>query len=96
MRNKISIKEKVWIWPGVAGWHFVNVPREIYEKIRNGGPKKRVGFVPIMAKLGKTSWKTSLFPHTKDQTYLLAIKKSVRKKESVLSGDILKITFNIL
>jgi len=91
-----SIREKVWIWPGVAGWHFVTLPKKLSAEIKNGGTRKRVGFVPIQATLGATTWRTSLFPHTSEGTYLLAVKAQVRKKESVLVGDVISISLCII
>ena len=81
---------KVWRWPGDAGWHFVNVDKKISEQSRKVYTK---GFVRIVAKLGKTSWETALFPHKLSQSYLLSVKKSVRLKEDILEGDVVKISF---
>jgi hypothetical protein len=44
--------------------------------------------VPVTITLGKTTWKTSIFPDKKLHAYLLPIKADVRKKESVKAGDI--------
>ncbi len=48
----------------------------------------------IKAKVGKTSWDTALFPHTKEGVYLISIKESIRKKEEILEGDILDVGFS--
>ncbi len=96
MKSNYTIREKVWIWPGAAGWHFVTLPKKLSAEIKKGGVRKRVGFVPIQATLGATTWRTSLFPHTSEGTYLLAVKTQVRKKESVLAGDTPTIHFKIV
>ncbi len=96
MRSKYTVREKVWIWPGVAGWHFVTLPKNLYQEIKYATTKPRTGFVPIEATLGATTWRTSLFPHTSEGTYLLAVKAQVRKKESVLAGDTPIIHFKIV
>ncbi len=96
MQNNYTIREKVWIWPGIAGWHFVTLPKKLYQEIKYVTVKPRVGFVPIEATLGATTWRTSLFPHTSEGTYLLAVKAQVRKKESVLAGDTPTIHFKIV
>ena len=96
MQNNYTIREKVWIWPGIAGWHFVTLPKKLYQEIKYATIKPRVGFVPIEATLGATTWQTSLFPHTSEGTYLLAVKAQVRKKESVLVGDTPTIHFKIV
>ena len=58
---------------------------EIKEKFS----KKIRGFgsVPVKVTLGKTVWKTSIFPDSKSGTYLLPLKSSVRKAEGVFDGD---------
>lgn len=95
-KTTYSLQEKVWIWPGIAGWHFVTLPKKLYQEIKYATIKPRVGFVPIEATLGATTWRTSLFPHTSEGTYLLAVKAQIRKRESVLAGDVVKINFHIL
>ena len=92
MKKNFKIKAKVWRWPGDAGWHFVNIDKEISKKIRDVYKK---GFVYIIAKIGKTSWDTALFPHKQSASYLLSIKKIVRKKEDIFEGDIMTINFKI-
>jgi len=92
MKKNFSIRAKVWRWPGDAGWHFVNVERAISRVIR---AKYTKGFVYVNAKVGKTSWETSLFPHKISESYLLCIKKSVRAREDIWEGDEIKIDFKL-
>jgi hypothetical protein len=68
----------------------VNIDKKISEDIRNVYKK---GFVYITAKIGKTSWDTALFPHKISGLYLLSVKASVRKKENIWEGDVVKINF---
>ncbi len=92
MKKNFQIEAKVWRWPGDAGWHFVNIDKDISKTIRDKYPK---GFVRVIAKTGKTSWETSLFPHKLSQSYLLCITKVVRKKEDIWEGEVLKINLNL-
>jgi hypothetical protein len=46
--------------------------------------------------LGKTSWKTSIFPDAKSGGYLLPLKAVVRKKENVAARDIVSFTLELL
>jgi hypothetical protein len=101
MKKKYKIKTKVWIWPsfanasagqaGSTSWHFVNIPKDISEKIRSVYTK---GFVPVVASVGESRWETSLFPH-KMSGYLLCIKKNIREKECIYSGDEVTVNFEI-
>ena len=43
------------------------------------------GVIPVRVRIGKTEWKTSLFP--KDGLYLVPLKDVVRKAEGLAEGD---------
>jgi hypothetical protein len=92
MKKNFNIKAKVWRWPGDGGWHFVNVDKKISKEIRDVYTR---GFVKVNATIRHTSWDASLLPHKEDASYLLCIKKVVRKKEGIFEGDIVKINFKI-
>lgn len=97
MNKKFSIQKKVWLWPGeVMPWHFVYVDGKEKEYVEKFAQKSRNGLVKIEAVIGKTSWQTSLLPFKKDNAYLIAIKKEVRKKEGIMVGDIIKITYTLI
>ena len=97
MHTKFCIQKKVWIWPGnMSAWHFVYVDGKEKEYAEKHGRKSRNGLIKIEARVGKTSWQTSLLPFKKDNTYLIAIKKEVRDKEDVSEGDIITIHFRFV
>lgn len=70
-----------------ASWYFVYVDDETTSAIR-AARTKTVGFqyVPIEAKIGETTWRTTLFP-TKEGPYLLALKAKVRQTEGIREGQ---------
>ena len=86
---KYKVRTKVWLYPGMGGWHFANLsPRSSAKiKVRFGGAARGFGSLPVSVKIGRTEWKTSIFPDSKSRTYLLAIKTEVRKKERIAAGD---------
>jgi hypothetical protein len=43
------------------------------------------GMIPVVVRIGKSEWKTSLFPQ--DDRYVVPIKASVRKAEGIAEGD---------
>jgi hypothetical protein len=47
------------------------------------------GVIPVTAKLGATTWTTSLFP--KQGRYLLPVRDAVRKAETVEIGDVVSV-----
>ncbi|OGG58437.1 hypothetical protein A2765_05825 [Candidatus Kaiserbacteria bacterium RIFCSPHIGHO2_01_FULL_56_24] len=84
--------------PGKEAWHFVYVSKALSQRIRDRARSMKgvnMAFIRVKAKIGKTSWTTSLFP-TKDGPYLIAIKADVRHKESIAEGDTVKIICKLL
>ena len=98
MKKIFSFNAKIWKWPGDGGWHFVTLDKKLSEQIRKQYTK---GFVPIVARCGKSEWVTSLFPHTpnkkvsKQVDYLLCINKKILKQEGLFAGDEIKVNFMI-
>ena len=93
MKKEFKIKAKVWLYPGLGGWHFVTLDKALSEEIRS---KYKTGFVKVEAKLGKTTWNTSLFPHKQSKSYLLCIKNAIRKAEGVMVGDGISVNIKVL
>jgi hypothetical protein len=93
MKKIYKIKSKVWLYPGMAGWHFVGVPKKESEEIKRGY-KVKAGFgsVPVIVTIGKTKWKTSVFPDKRSGTYVLPLKAEVRKKENISSEDLISLS----
>ncbi|MDA2979663.1 MAG: DUF1905 domain-containing protein, partial [Actinomycetota bacterium] len=54
------------------------------------------GSVRVTVRMGRTEWKTSLFPDKDSQSYLLPIKKAVRVAENVDLGDRARIELSPL
>ena len=92
-RIEHSFKAKIWVYQGKGAWHFVTLPKQAANEIRFHNPLAR-GFMPIAceATIGKTSWKTSVFPDSKSRSYVLAVKADVRKVEKIKPGDAVRVT----
>ena len=89
----IEFKGKIWCWRGPAPWYFVTVPaKQGYDlKAISGFVTYGWGVIPVRVRIGKTEFTTSLFP--KDGSYIVPIKSSVRKAESLDEGD--KVTVRL-
>jgi hypothetical protein len=74
-------------WRGPAPFLFVPVPEEQSRDIKEVSNMVTYGWgvIPVHVKVGKTEWKTSLFP--KDGRYLVPIKMSVQRAEELDVGD---------
>ncbi len=84
---KIEFDDKIWFWRGPAPWYFATVPETQCEDLRalSGHVTYGWGMIPAKVRIGKTTWKTSLWP--KDGRYIVPIKASVRKAEHLEEGD---------
>ena len=84
----ITVKGKIWKYPGFGGWHFFTINKTVSRRIKKMSlqPRKGFGSLRVKASIRKTEWRTSIFP-TKEGTYLLAIKADVRKKEHLEMGN---------
>jgi hypothetical protein len=83
----INFDGKIWFWHGPSPFYFVTVPEEQSSNLKaiSGLVTYGWGMIPVQARIGKTEWKTSLFP--KDGRYLVPIKDSVRNAENLEEGD---------
>lgn len=98
MASLYKVKGKVWLWPGTgAAWHFVHVDKRTSEKIvkKHGANKRGFGSFPVLAKVGKTEWNTSIFPDKQSGTYLLPLKAKVRYEEGIEAGESIQFILHI-
>lgn len=88
---------KVWLWEGKGAWHFVTIKKEDAEEIKKDymWPRRGFGAIPVNVMIGKTKWKTSVFPE-KEGSCLLPLKKEVRVKEEINEGDEVSFTLEVI
>lgn len=83
----IEFNGQIWTWHGPAPWYFITVPAEHSRDLQavSGFVTYGWGMIPVHARIGKSEWKTSLFP--KDDLYVVPIKASIRQAENLKEGD---------
>jgi hypothetical protein len=83
----IEFNNTIIFWRGPAPFYFVPVPAEQSSEIKEMSNLLTYGWgvIPVEVRIGKTEFKTSLFP--KDGLYLVPIKAIVRKAEKLEEGD---------
>src|SRR3989344_6510489 len=93
-----KMRASVWLYPGMAGWHFMMLPKKQSEDIKKtfGALSRGWGSLPVVVTIGNTSWKTSIFPDNKAGTYFLPLKADVRKKEKIKKGDTVSFSVGIM
>lgn len=92
-----KLKSNILVYPGMNAWRFLIVPKSDSQKIKEsfGKSAKGWGSIPVSVKVGKTIWKTSIFPDKKSATYLLPLKAKVRKAEEIFDNDNIVFTITI-
>ncbi len=91
----IQFNAPIWFWRGPAPWYFVTIPEKESHNIKaiSGFVTYGWGVIPVTVRIGKTEWKTSLFP--KDDRYLVPIKTSVREAENLDLDDEVTIRLEV-
>jgi hypothetical protein len=92
-----TMRSKVWADQQVAGWHFVTLPKkqsaEIYRLFEASKKARRP--IPVLATVGRTSWKSSLYRIPDSGRYVLALRSDVRKKEGIQAGRVISYTIRV-
>ena len=92
----IEFSGKIWYWRGPSPYHFVTVPAEpsLDLKALSSHVTYGWGMIPVLARIGETEWKTSLFP--KYGAYIVPLKDSVRAAEGLEVGDSVTISLKVV
>jgi len=89
---------ELWEWDAKkdASWVFATVPPEVAEEIRDITPPRRgFGSVRVEVTCGGSRWKTSVFPDSNSGSYVLPLKKAVRKAEGIDVGDTVEFELQV-
>jgi hypothetical protein len=90
---------ELWQWqareePG--GWFFVSLPFEVSDQLDETAPSKGFGSIRVEVTIGRTTWRTSVFPSKEEKTFVLPVKKAVRDKEGLVEGGSCQVTLRAL
>jgi hypothetical protein len=94
-RMELEFSGQIWYWKGPAPWYFVTVPAEECRELAEMSAAVSYGWgmIPVSARIGKTGWKTSLWP--KDGGYIVPVKASVRTAERLAEGDLVTVRLTV-
>lgn len=92
---ELEFTGEIWFWRGPAPHHFVTVPPEEADALASISREVTYGWgmVPVSARIGATTWTTSLFP--KDGGYIVPIKVLVQRAEGLDVGDVVTIRLTV-
>ena len=86
---------KIFYWRGPAPYYYVAMPEEESQDLKAVSAFVTYGWgcIPVYVRIGKTEWKTSLFP--KNGRYLVPIKDKVRQAENLDLDDEVSIWLKV-
>lgn len=97
-KNIYIFSAELWLYPTEnAAWHFITLPKKDSQdiKAKQKGPRRGWGSVPVSVTIGKTTWRTSIFPDKRHSTYMLPVKAAVRAREGLRSGKVVRVRLTI-
>lgn len=80
---------KVKLFERDKGWYYVSVPMELSVPLEHLADR---GLIAVTAKVGNSTWQTSLLPMG-DGTHFIALPAKVRSKENISVGADVKVSF---
>ncbi len=96
----IAFAAELWAWDARRAdtWTFVTLPTETAEDIRElaAGPRRGFGSVRVRVEIGGSTWQTSIFPDATRGSYVLPVKRAIRKAEELDVGDVATVTVELL
>ena len=104
MTETITHTGPLWRWTtpsAPAAWHFITIDGAAGEALsgtaimrRLEGNSRGFGSLKVVATIGASTFKTSVFP-SKDLGWLLPVKASVRKAEALGEGDAVVVSLEV-
>ena len=85
---KIQFEGELHRWESNPAFFLVSLPKLDSEEIReiSEGLTNGFGSLKVEATVGKSTWRTSIFPNSSTGTFDLPIKGEVRKKNNLAAG----------
>lgn len=95
--RKYSFQEQLWKHRGKGGWHFVTLPKTLAVRIRKQHVFEEEGWgrLAVTAQINNCRWETAIWYDTKAKSYLLPVKAEIRKKQSLDTGNTVKVVLLI-
>jgi hypothetical protein len=96
----IEFEGELWAWDARRddSWTFVSLPVDASDEIRElmTTPRRGFGSIRVRVTIGGSTWTTSIFPDSARGTYVLPLKRSVRRAEDIDVGDVAAVTIEVI
>ena len=93
-----AFEAPLWLWEArrTDAWTFVSLPTDVADEVLDlvGDRTRGFGSVRVEVTVGDTVWQTSIFPSS--DTYVLPVKKVVRRSESLEVGDTVRVRLTLV
>ena len=105
MDDGLRINAPLKSWRGEkAVYHLVSITGDEAEHIAahalmqrlEFGARRGFGSVKVIARIGETEWKSSVFPQNKSTEWILLVSKKVMRAEDLCAGDPVKLALDLL
>lgn len=92
-----AFRAELWHYPEQAGWHFITLPPDLAEQLKDQAAPFRKGFgsLKVKACIAGQRWRTSLFPDSRTNSYLLPVKKAIRTAAGIRAGDEVEVEVDV-
>jgi Domain of unknown function (DUF1905) len=90
-----SFSAELFEWRGPSPYYWVQVPEDACDDVRAEARAASYGWgaVPVRVRMGASAWETSLLP--RDGGYVLPVRKDVRTRERVGTGDTVTVVMTV-
>ncbi|MBX7539645.1 DUF1905 domain-containing protein [Qipengyuania sphaerica] len=105
MSERLSCALPLSRWQGDRGtYHLVTITGEaaaaiaMHERLHRleFGARRGFGSVKVLARIGETDWKTSVFPQREKSEWVLLVSKKVMRAEELAEGNLLGLELELL
>lgn len=90
----------LWEWDArrTDSWVFCSLPPDVADEVLEVGEPVQRGFgsLRVEVTVGRTTWRTSVFPSSGQRTYVLPVKRAVRRAEGLDVGDEVRVHLRLL
>ncbi|MYL98635.1 DUF1905 domain-containing protein [Novosphingobium sp. FGD1] len=101
-REHLTHTGRLWRWTGGVtngSWHFLTIDGAAAEALsgtavmrRLEGTARGFGAIKVEARIGSSTFSTSVFPSKADGGWLLPVKAAVRRAEDLGEGDEVEVS----
>lgn len=95
---EITFTGTIWKYSGEGAWYFISLPQKYTSELKNFSNSfaRSFGSIKVEAEIVGITWRTSIFPDTKSNAYILPVKKEIRTKAALVVDVPIKLKVTIL